>query len=234
MSIQCKDLDFSYNNLQILSQFNLEIQKNKTTVILGPSGCGKTTILNLITNLLKPNSGNITLPEESRISYLFQEPRLLNWKSVYDNIKFVLDEVDEQKQPELIEHYLNIMGLSNFLHYYPLQLSGGMKQRVAIARAFAYPSNILLMDEPFKGLDPGMKHSLYARYNTIWKEHKKTSLLVSHDIKEALIMGDEIVILSHPPVSILKKLSNPLKFRERDPGSKNFIQLEAELYKILM
>lgn len=234
MSIICKDLHFSYNNLVICSEFNLEIERNKTTVLLGPSGCGKTTLLNLIADIISPHNGNILLPEESRVSYLFQEPRLLNWKTVYNNIKFVLDDIKKEDQQKLIEHFLTIMDLSNFSHYYPTQLSGGMKQRVAIARAFAFPSNILLMDEPFKGLDAGMKHSLYDKYNTIWKEHKKTSLLVTHDIKEALIMGDKILILSKSPISILKSFTNPLLYRDRTPGNENFIHLEAELFKFLM
>lgn len=234
MKITCNNLSFSYKNHPIYRNFNLEIKSHRTTVILGPSGCGKTTLLNLISQILKPDSGNISLDGEKEISYLFQEPRLLNWKNVYQNISFVLDSLSDDKRSEIIKHFLKELDLEKFSHYYPYQLSGGMKQRVSIARAFAYPSSLLLMDEPFKGLDPGIKNSIYRKYNTLWSEDRRTALLVTHDVKEALMLADDIIILSKSPITILKQLRNPIDYKKRVINSEEFIHFEAELYKYLM
>lgn len=225
-----KNLDFNFDNLQIFKNFNLEIKKGMVTVLLGPSGCGKTTLLNLISGFLKPASGEITLPQNIALSYLFQESRLLPWKTVEENINFVLDELTETEKKQRIKHYLDKLDLTDFKNYYPNKLSGGMKQRASIARAFAYPSNTILMDEPFKGLDLGLKLNLIHSFNKIWKEEERTVIFVTHDIQEATLLGDEIILLTKSPASIKKTYQNSLEHSERYLYNPQLLSLEKELF----
>ena len=170
MEYKIQNLEKSYGKLNVFKNFTMRIPKSKITCILGPSGCGKTTSLNILSGILQPDSGSILGIEKQTISYLFQEPRLLDWKTVRGNIEFVLKGTHSKKERHaLASKYIRIVGLQNFEDYYPSQLSGGMIQRVAIARAFAYPSEILLMDEPFKGLDIHMKKSVMHAFINLWE-----------------------------------------------------------------
>lgn len=225
MDINIKNIDFSYKNLNIFENLNLTIKKGRVTVILGPSGCGKTTLLNLISGVISPQNGIIEIPKNLKLSYLFQEPRLLPWKNVKNNIEFVLDSLDKNEKKSRIEHYLKEMELKKFKDYYPNQLSGGMKQRVAIARAFAFPSNTILMDEPFKGLDLPLKLNLFKLFNRVWREDERTAVFVTHDIKEAVQLGDDIIVLTKRPSQIKKIYRND----NSDP-----MALERELYNLII
>ncbi|MCD6397465.1 MAG: ABC transporter ATP-binding protein [Spirochaetaceae bacterium] len=149
--ISLKNISFSYPNQNIFIDFNINIPASKVSVLLGPSGCGKTTLLNIIHGIITPQRGEITKEHNNTISYIFQEPRLLPWKTVCQNIELILKNYYEHiKRKEITNHYLELIGLSEFAKFYPAELSGGMRQRVAIARAFAYPAEIILMDEPFQ------------------------------------------------------------------------------------
>jgi len=184
----------------IFDNFNLKIEDNEITTILGPSGCGKTTLLKIISGLDQDYEGDILGIDLSKISFIFQEPRLLNWKSVYDNIAFVTDN-------ELVIHEaLRLVDLEEEKDLYPKNLSGGMKQRVAIARAFAYPSKLLLMDEGFTGLDLKIKLELIDYFIKIWKKDQKTVIHITHDIDEALLLSDRVIQFSSNPISILNDL----------------------------
>ncbi len=233
MGIKINNVSFNYNNLDIFTNLDLSIQKGKVTVILGPSGCGKTTLLNLISGVLQPTIGSVTIPKQWILSYLFQEPRLLPWKTVKENILFVLDSLESDIKMERCHHYLAELEMLKFQNYYPNQLSGGMKQRTAIARAFAYPSNTILMDEPFKGLDLGLKLNLIKLFNKVWREEERTALFVTHDIHEALMLGDEIIVLSKSPVKIRKQYTNPLPHLERSLKNPGLLSLERELITLL-
>ncbi len=198
----------SYNNELLYNNFNLDFEENKISCILGPSGIGKTTLVNMITGLATPNSGEIMLPKNSKFSYVFQEPRLLEWYSVYDNIGFVLREyynIAERKA--IINKTLDLVGLSNFSNYKISELSGGMAQRVSLARAFAYPSNILILDEPFKGLDYKLEEDLLIKFKSIWQNDKRTVLFITHDIEQALFLSDYIYIFNNKPVEVVYSLS---------------------------
>ncbi len=233
MDIHLSNINFKYNNLIIFDGLNLNIPKGKVTAILGPSGCGKTTLLNLISGVIKPDSGTIDYPETQILSYIFQEPRLLPWKNVSENINYVLGNISRDKRDERIHHYLEKMELVKFSNYYPRELSGGMKQRVSIARAFAYPSNTILMDEPFKGLDLNLKLNLFKLFDEIWKEDQRTAIFVTHDIHEALLLGDQIVVFSNRPVKIRRKFDNTTPYNERTLQNSSILQLEKELYTLL-
>ncbi len=233
MNIKISDLCFSFGDLHIFNNFNITIKEAKVTVLLGPSGCGKTTLLNLISGFLQPSMGSIKSPKNKQLSYLFQEPRLLPWKTVEENILFVLDKLDTGEQKARLKHYLKALDLTDFKDYYPNQLSGGMKQRVSIARAFAYPSDIVLMDEPFKGLDLRLKLNLITSFNKVWKEEKRTVVFVTHDIQEATLLGDTIVVLSKAPSVIRNIYANELEHTQRFLYNPKLLFLEKELFSML-
>lgn len=197
--VQIKDLCKSYENRKVLYNFSMNFIKNKITVITGPSGCGKTTLLNIIGGIEKDYNGQIISPNNS-ISYIFQEDRLLPHLTVYENIAFVLKStMNKEDMNTIINKYLNMVKLSEYKHKLPSKLSGGMKRRVAIARAFAYKSRLLLMDEPFKGLDDKLKMEIIDEFLKLHKEDKRTVILVTHDMKEAELLGD--IIYSMPSLN---------------------------------
>ncbi|WP_425446770.1 ABC transporter ATP-binding protein [Dethiothermospora halolimnae] len=201
--INIKNITKKYDNVKVLDDFNLSIEENKIICLLGPSGCGKTTLLNILSGLTKYESGNIYGLDNKSFSYIFQEPRLLPTSTVEDNIIFVLKKnYDKKTSKKIADKYVDLVKLKGYKNFYPNQLSGGMKQRVSIARAFAYESQILLMDEPFKGLDIELKRNLMDIFLSLWNENNKTVIFVTHDIDEAILISDTIFVLDGPPIKI--------------------------------
>lgn len=221
--------------VSIFKDFSMELPSARVSVILGPSGCGKTTLLNLISDLLEPQAGSIERNGNGNISVLFQEPRLLPWRSVRRNIEIVLNnQLGQAGSARATEHYLKLVGLGDYMDYYPADLSGGMRQRAAIARAFAYPADTILMDEPFQALDLGLKISLTNLFTKLWVEDRRTSIFVTHDINEAILLGDEIFVLSaERPVRVVEHLTNPQPHAERSLDCEHSIEIEKRLYKLL-
>jgi NitT/TauT family transport system ATP-binding protein len=217
MALAIKNLYKSYPKINIFSGLDMDIQENKITCILGPSGIGKTTLLNIISGITPPDSGNISDFKDKDFSYIFQEPRLLYWKTVYENINFVLKDIYKEKElKSSVNNYLEIVGLYKYRDYYPNRLSGGMQQRVSIARAFAYPSEILLMDEPFKSLDAKLKKNLLLSFMTLWESDKRTVVFVTHDIEEAAYVSDFVYVLEDSfPTKIKNILQIDKSFQER-------------------
>ena len=206
-------VDKTLGQTRVLNDFSMHAEKNEITCIIGPSGCGKTTILQLLAGLELPDTGRITGMEDMRPSYVFQEPRLLLWKTVAQNISFVLqDAVSPDQQQELVKKYLTMMGLYEYRDSYPKSLSGGMKQRLALCRAFAYPHELLLMDEPFKSLDTPLRLGLVRQVARMWQEKPSTIIFVTHDIMDALLLGHRVIVLSARPAVVLDdvKIDVPL------------------------
>lgn len=174
-----------YNNKHVLLPLSFQINKNEMVGIIGPSGVGKTTILRLIAGLEKPTSGHIEL-HHKKIAYVFQEARLIPWKTALQNVAIPLTQSGLSKKESLkkAKHYLQLMQLGDFIDYYPGKLSGGMKQRVSLARAFAIEPDILLLDEPFSALDMKLKNTLLADLKTRLQQQPMTVLYVSHCAKE--------------------------------------------------
>lgn len=216
MSLILKDIRKSYDGNVIFDNFNIEFSEGNICCILGASGCGKTSLLNIIGGILKPDYGNIEGIGNKSISYIFQEPRLLPWKTVRDNIDFVLSrEINPLERKTKLDELLKLVDMESFADYYPSQLSGGMSQRVSLARAFALPSQIILMDEPLSGLDVSLKRNILNRFVDIWKNDRRTVIYVTHDIDEALMLGNEIFVIGERPVKVLlhKKIETALEKR---------------------
>ncbi len=172
-------LNLSYGGQQVLKDCSLRVETGSHVALMGPSGCGKTSLINVIAGLLTPDSGKVTV--EGQVSYVFQEPALFPWLTAVENINVVLSD-----SPETLpraEQLLDAAGLSHCRDKYPHQLSGGQKQRIAICRALAYGGDILLLDEPLKGLDPDTRDQITRLLLQEWAG--KTLLLVTHDQSEA-------------------------------------------------
>lgn len=200
-----KNVNKTFGRQQVFHQFSISFNPGKISCLLGSSGCGKTTLLNLLSGALKCDAGVVEGMNGKRVAYVFQEPRLLPWRTVSGNLEFVLPSgwTADQKDAT-IRHQLERVNLENFSDFYPGKLSGGMKQRVSLARAFAFPSDIILMDEPFRGLDPILKKGLMEMALDLWNEEKRTVIFVTHDLDEAKFLGEEIFILGQSPVKIVK------------------------------
>jgi len=199
----------NYGELQVLQDLSLEFPERKITAILGPSGCGKTTLLKIMAGLIKVDQG--TVVSTVRVGFLFQEPRLLPWLNIYGNLALVLeDKLPPEKVASQVSHYLQAVGLGEYQNFYPRQLSGGMKQRAAMARAFSYPAELLLMDEPFKSLDLKTRYQLVSDFLTLWRQNPNTVVVVTHDVKEAVWLGDQILVLSEKPAQLVERFQNDL------------------------
>ena len=203
MSLTLKNISKKYDGVEIYKDFDLTLNEGIITSIMGPSGCGKTTLLNMIGGLIKPDGGQLEGFEGKRFSYVFQETRLMPWKTVEGNLDFVLDHtLTKEERKAQIDSLLKMVKMEDYADYYPAQLSGGMAQRVSIARAFAVPSDIILMDEPFSGIDINLKKNMLQRFLEIWKHDPRTIIYVTHDVDEALTLGNEVVVISKAPVGV--------------------------------
>jgi NitT/TauT family transport system ATP-binding protein len=206
--------EFSTNNgksrWKALDGINMSVEPGKIVGLLGPSGCGKSTLLNIISGLDTDFQGSMEVQGKSiaeqkangfRIAYVFQESRLLPWRTVRENIQFAL-EAAKFPRPEWdqrIDRVLGLVELSDFGHFYPQQLSGGMQQRASIARAFAIEPDILLMDEPFSALDEMTARRLRASLLNIWEDFRTTILFVSHNPFESTFLADRIMVMGKGP-----------------------------------
>jgi NitT/TauT family transport system ATP-binding protein len=184
-----------------IDDVSLSMEDGSFTTVVGPSGCGKSTMLNIMAGIETVTSGEIAIATEAnrppRVGYVFQAARLLPWMSVMDNMEFVRPrDADKAKHRQSAEHYLKMVGLGGEFDRFPLQLSGGMQQRVGIARALAIDPDVLLMDEPFSHLDELNAEKLRVELSRIWKETGKTIIFVTHDLQEAITLGDRMVIFS--------------------------------------
>ena len=206
MKYGVKNLSKNYDSLTVLDNLNIEFKEGMVTCILGPSGCGKTTLLNILSGALSFDCGEVVGFNHESISYVFQEDRLIDWKTVKENLNFVLkDKMNKDDRNEIINSYLKAVDMEEYKDYYPNKLSGGMRQRVAIIRAFIYSSNLLLMDEPFKSLDIETKQNVMECFINLRKKEKRTCILVTHDISEAKYLADDLIMLSSKPTRVINQ-----------------------------
>ncbi|HIU63815.1 MAG TPA: ABC transporter ATP-binding protein [Candidatus Avacidaminococcus intestinavium] len=214
------------STLTVLKNISLTIAEEEFVALVGPSGCGKSTLLNLTAGLLEPTQGNIYFTDienniEPKIGIVFQETGLFPWRSVYENIAFGLEAngTSKMKQREQIEHYIEMVGLKGFENSYPHHLSGGMRQRVGIARALVIKPDLLLMDEPFSALDAQTRTIMQEELVALWEKTRLSTLYVTHNIQEAVLLADRIVLLSRRPGKISKVLSITIPRPQRELAS---------------
>lgn len=211
------------HNLPVLQDINLTVNEEEFVALVGPSGCGKSTLLNITAGLLAPTSGSASfthLPQGHvpRTGIVFQETGLFPWRSVYDNIAFGLEAigVPRQEQKDRISHYINLVGLTGFEKALPHHLSGGMRQRVGIARALVINPDLLLMDEPFSALDAQTRTIMQEELVTLWDKTRLSTLYVTHNIQEAVMLADRVVLLSRRPGKISRILNIGIPRTERE------------------
>ncbi len=179
--IEIKSITKRYDSKLVLDNLSLKIKENSINIVSGPSGCGKTTLFNIISGIDLNFSGSISgVPSE--VAYLFQEDRLLPYFTVLENVMFTLPEsIDSESRMKLAKKYLKLLKLNDDLSSFPHELSGGMKRRVAIARALAFPCELLLMDEPFNGLNPELKDEVVSTVFKSMESMQKTVIIITHD-----------------------------------------------------
>ncbi len=202
------------DRLRVLDRISFEIAQGTFHSILGPSGCGKSTILNLIAGLDTYTSGKVVVDGSPRIGFVFQQPRLLNWRTVRENVELPLESgaVKAAERRNIADKYIRLVGLAGYEDYYPLKISGGMQQRAAIARALAIEPDILLMDEPFSGLDEWTARKMREELTRIWQETGKTIVFVTHSIGEAVFLSQQILIMSPKPATVFKNVRIELPY----------------------
>lgn len=215
--------------LPVLNGINLSLPSGKITVILGQSGCGKTTLLRLTGGLESADSGEIRWDVTHKSAFVFQEPRLMPWLTVWENAIFGLSK--SKFSPEKVWSIIKAVGLSGFEKAYPSQLSGGMQQRVAIARALAYEPTFIMMDEPFAALDYFTREQMQQELLRVQHERKSSILFVTHSIDEALILGSQIAVIEKGTVKARYDVSIPQE--ERNLLSDEMITLKRDIIKKL-
>ena len=225
----------------VLHSIQLQIQPGEFVCLLGPSGCGKSTLLNVIAGFLQPTAGYvlvdqapITRPGADR-GFVFQQYSLLPWKTTFQNVELGLKirGMPRAERAELVNDYLNRVGLYKHRNSYPHQLSGGMQQRASIVRALVNSPSVLLMDEPFAALDAQTRHMMQKLLLDIWDDLKTTVLFVTHDIEEAIFLGDRLCIMGvhpgHIKAEIPIQLSRPRHLD--DTLSPEFIDLHRQVFE---
>lgn len=218
----------------ILEHIDLSIGAGEFVCIVGPSGCGKSTLLHVLGGFLSPTSGRIDIDEEPvrgpdpRRIFVFQESAVFPWLSVAGNIGFGLSGLPHAEREERIQHYVQLVGLAGFERAFPRELSGGMKQRLEVARALAVNPDVLYMDEPFAGLDFITRMTMRKELLRIWQRERKTVVLVTHDIDEAVQLGDRVVVLSSRPAHIHCELEVGMP-HPRDAGAPEYIAMRTRI-----
>ncbi|MFH1618803.1 MAG: ABC transporter ATP-binding protein [bacterium] len=222
ISVSGVSMTFHTKAKKALENIEFKVAEGEFLCILGPSGCGKTTLLRILAGFLTPTSGSIirraARPDRPFNCMVFQDLALFPWKTVIENVSIAprLQGRTGTESEEIAATYLSRMNMSGFENYYPHQLSGGMKQRVALARAFASDAEVLLMDEPLGALDASTRRLLQNELLLLWESRNKTIVFVTHDIEEALLLADRILVLSSTPGRIKAKVDVPFP-RPRTP-----------------
>lgn len=230
-----KTFDVDNKKVEILKNINLEIKKGEFITIVGHSGCGKSTLLKIIAGLVGYSDGevirngkNVTGPDTD-CGMVFQEHRLLPWLKIKDNIGFGLSKSDKNKWNEIVNRHIELVGLQGFENAYPSQLSGGMSQRAAIARGLVTSPDILLLDEPFGALDALTRVQMQKEILRIWNEEKTTMIMVTHDIDEAIYLGNKVVVMSARPGEI-KEIIHITAANAKVRGSSDFSYYKQKIY----
>lgn len=230
---------------------SFSITERQVCALVGPSGCGKTTVLNMLAGLLEPTSGTILAHRRNetvtvasggsaskrasfRVGYVFQEPRLLNWRTVRQNLWFALRGagVARSEWDKRTKHYLELVGLTEFVDHYPLFLSGGMQQRVGLARALAIEPEVLVMDEPFSKLDELTADRVRREVSSLFDRLQQTVMFVTHNVNEAAIMADVVVVFTDRPARVKGVVKNDVP-RELRGKEEETVRVVSHVHEVL-
>ncbi len=214
VKLEVREVSHSFEDLSVVDNVSLSLKENEFVSLLGPSGSGKSTIFNIIAGLLKPNKGKIIIDGQDytgrtgRVSYMYQKDLLLPWKKIIDNvaIPLIIKGVSKKEAREKVSEYFKIFGLEGFEHKYPFQLSGGMRQRAALMRTYMFSKDIILLDEPFGGLDAITKQRMQYWLMEVLENLSASVLFITHDIEEAIFLSNRIYILSDRPANVKEEL----------------------------
>src|ERR1700687_4329079 len=229
-----------YESVEALKNINIDIHAGQFVCLLGPSGCGKSTLLYALAGHFVPSAGHIAIdghpvdgPSPQRL-LMFQEPALFPWLTVKQNLKFALRAkgLSRAECERLALEYISLVHLEGFAEALPHQLSGGMRMRVSLARALAMDPSVLLMDEPFAPLDAQTRAHMHQLLQSIWVQTRKTVVFVTHDVREALVLGDRVVVMASRPGRILQDLEVRLP-RPRDPDDDAVVRLSRQVRELL-
>ena len=238
--LELKNIEKSYSSthresIKVLEGISFKLNPEEIIALVGPSGCGKTTLFNTIAGLLPADEGQINIKGDKRISYIFQETRLLPWMTVEGNISFVQENFltgDEARN--IREKLLHSSGLYEMKHSFPAQLSGGMKQRLEIIRALSIKPDLLLMDEPFKSLDIKLKYQLQKMLIEEYNKEQFSILFITHDPEDAVLLADKVFILSDKPSRIDRVIDIKVSRKDRSLGNTDIYNKLQEILEIIL
>ena len=223
-----------------LNGVSLDIMENEFICVVGPSGCGKSTLLNIIAGLLEPTSGKVYCDDKEVVGtgtergVVFQQYALFPWMTVLKNVMFGLNlkGIKGKEAEEIAMKYIKMVQLEDFVNHYPKELSGGMKQRVAIARAYAVNPEVLLMDEPFGALDAQTRTQLQTELLETWEKERKTCFFITHDVEEAIILAQKVIIMSARPGRIkeIVDIDIPYPRTQETKMTKEFLDLKNHIW----
>lgn len=232
--IEIQDVGITFGSFEAVKDITLSIQPGEFVCLLGPSGCGKSTLLSMIAGFLSPTSGQILRQNrevgshEPDLGFVFQSSEVLfDWLTVRQNVGFgpKMRGAGRAEITETVDQYLELVGLTHAADKYPSEISGGMRQRVQIARVLANEPEVVLMDEPFGALDAQTRTVMQEELDRIWRAKQSTVVFVTHDIDEALILGDRIVVMTAGPSAGLKSIYDVGLDRPRNQESADYLQL---------
>lgn len=230
-AITLDEITRSYGSTRIIAPTSVDIIPGQFVSLLGPSGCGKSTILSMVADLDNPSTGEVTVTGRSAV--VFQDHALLPWMSARGNIEFGLrstrPSLSADERREIADRHLAQVGLSHAAEHRPARLSGGMQQRVGIARAFAVDPEILLLDEPFGALDALTRRELQLQLLQLWEANRRTVVMVTHDVDEAILLSDRILVMSpSPDATVIADITVDL------PRPRHEVEVPAELRRELL
>lgn len=240
IKVSVKNMTKKFGDLLVLDDVSFDVKKGEFLCVVGPTGCGKTTFLNCITKLYEPTAGEILIDGEPvdlrkhNVSYIFQEYSCMPWLNVEENIAFGLHikHRPESEIKQAVDEAVEMVGLQDFRHHYPNQLSASMLQRVVIARAFATKPELLLMDEPYGQLDIELRFKLEDELINIWEKLGTTIIFITHNIEEAVYISEDILVLTNKPTKIKERMPNPLP-RPRCVTDLDFIEVRERVTDLI-
>ena len=240
VKIKVTNLTKSFGDLLVLDNVSFDVMDGEFLCIVGPTGCGKTTFLNSLTKLYDISSGEILIDgkpvdlKKNNIAYVFQEGSTMSWLTVEENVKFGLKikKFNKEVANKQAEEMMEMVGLTKFRHYYPHQLSMSMLQRVVVARSFATRPELLLMDAPYGQLDLELRYALEDELLGIWERLKTTVIFITHNIEEAIYLGERILVLSNKPASIKEEIINNIP-RPRNIADPEFVALRNRVTELI-